>query len=139
MNPAMRAYAITCVLLFFKMTINSILQAYHRIGRRHFVHAEDAKYFGGTSGEDLPQVQRASAVWRNDLENIPIFLFLALVFVLVEASPDGAAAYFATFVVARYLHTFFFVQGMQPWRFLSFTLGQAVCLGLAVRILMQVL
>ncbi|HYB98879.1 MAG TPA: MAPEG family protein [Candidatus Limnocylindrales bacterium] len=139
MNPAMRAYAVTTVLLFFKMVLNSTLQGYHRMGRRQFVHAEDAKFFGGASGEDLPAVQRLNAVWRNDLENIPIFLFLALVFVLVEASPDGAGWYFGTFVAARYAHTFFFINGVQPWRFLAYTLGQLVCLGLAVRILLQVL
>ena len=138
MSPAMKAYAVTTVLMFFKMTLNSSLQGYYRMGSKRFVHAEDARFFGGSAGEDLPQVQRASAVWRNDLENIPIFLFLALVYVLVEASPEAAWAYFGTFVVARYAHTLFFMGGVQPWRFLAYALGQLASLGMAVQILLQV-
>ena len=137
MNPAIKAYAITPVLLFFKMFCNSAVQGYHRIGKRSFAIPEDARFFGGNEplAQDLPQVQRASAVWRNDLENIPIFLFLALVYVMIGGSPWAAPYYFGTFVIARFAHMFFYLNAMQPWRFLAFLVGQLASLGLAVQIL----
>jgi uncharacterized MAPEG superfamily protein len=141
MSPAMKAYAITTVLLFVKMLANSAVQAYHRIGKKAFAIPEDARFFGGVEPlvQDLPEVQRASAIWRNDLENIPIFLFLALVYVLVDGSPSAAPYYFGTFVVARFAHMLFYMNAMQPWRFLAFLVGQLASLGLAVQILMAVL
>jgi uncharacterized MAPEG superfamily protein len=137
----MRAYAITTVLLFLKMTANSGIQAYHRIGKKAFAIPEDARFFGGSEplAQDLPQVQRASAIWRNDLENIPIFLFLALVYVLTDPDPSAAPYYFGTFVVARFAHMFFYANAMQPWRFLAFLVGQLATIGLAVQILMTAL
>jgi uncharacterized MAPEG superfamily protein len=139
MTPALRLYAITTALLFFKMAINSGIQGFHRIGKKAFVNPEDARLFGGTPprAAELPQVQRAAAVWRNDLENIPIFLFLALVFTLADISPDGAPWYFGTFVVARFAHMVFYMNAMQPWRFLAYTTGQLACVGMAVQILLK--
>lgn len=139
MTPAMRAYALTTVVLFIKMSLNSGIQGFHRIGKKAFVNPEDARVFGNVVPrvEELPQVQRAAAVWRNDLENIPIFLFLALVFTLGEISPDGAPWYFGTFVAARFAHMFFYLNAMQPWRFLAFVTGQLACVGMAVQILLK--
>jgi glutathione S-transferase len=141
MTPAIRAYAITVVLLFFKMLANSGVQAYHRLGRKAFVNPEDARFFGAPAplAQDLPEVQRAAAVWRNDLENIPIFLFLGLIYVLIGGSHAAAPYYFGAFVVARYAHMIFYLKAMQPWRFLAFLAGQLACIGLAVQILLRVL
>ncbi len=141
MTPAIEAYAITVVLLFVKMLANSGVQGYHRIGKKAFAIPEDARFFGATAplAQDLPEVQRASAVWRNDLENIPIFLFLGLVYVLIGESHAAAPYYFGTFVVARYAHMIFYLNAMQPWRFLAFLVGQLAAVGLAVQILMRVI
>jgi glutathione S-transferase len=141
MTVGMKAYAITVVLLFVKMLANSGVQGYHRIGKKAFAIPEDARFFGGNAplAQDLPEVQRASAVWRNDLENIPIFLFLAFVYVTVDAPGSAAPAYFGTFVVARFAHMIFYLNAMQPWRFLAFLVGQLACLGLAAQILMRVM
>ena len=57
----------------------SMVQAIGRLGSDTFVNPEDARFYGKTepAAEEVPIVRRAQAVWRNDLENIPIFLFLA--------------------------------------------------------------
>lgn len=141
MNPALKAYAVTVVLLFLKMFANSGVQAYHRIGKRAFAIPEDARFFGGREplAQELPEVQRAAAVWRNDLENIPIFLFLGLVYVLVDAPASTAPLLFGTFVVARFAHMVFYLNALQPWRFLAFLVGQVASVCIAVRILQKVL
>jgi len=51
---------------------------------------------------EAPIVKRAAMAWRNDLENIPIFLFLGLIYVTLGCSPEGAYIYFTIFIVARF-------------------------------------
>ena len=44
--------------------------------------------FGGTAvPQEVPAVQRADKAWLNDLENIPMFLILALVYAIAGLSP----------------------------------------------------
>lgn len=122
-------YALSAVLLFFKMLLVSVYQGYHRIGKMTFRTPEDAAYMGRQpASEELPQVQRAARAWQNDLENIPAFLALGVAYVWVGASPAAAAWLFPTFIAARYLHTLFYLAGLQPWRTLAYTVG-IVCMG----------
>jgi len=74
-------------------------------------------------------------VWRNDLENIPIFLFLGLIYVLAGGPAGPAAIYFTVFTVARILHTITYLRGMQPWRTISYTVGGLATLALAIHVL----
>ena len=134
-------YALTTVILFFKMLSISLVQGAGRISTKTFVTPEDARFFAHAppAQEDVPIVKRASNAWRNDLENIPIFLFLGLIYVTLGLWPEGAYIYFTIFVVARILHTITFLLGLQPWRTIFFTFGMAVCVILSVQILSAVL
>ena len=67
------------------------------------------------------RIQRIGAVWRNDLENIPYFLILALAYVFLGCWPDGAAFYFGLFVLFRFAHTAAYLQGLQPLRFICYS------------------
>ena len=87
----------------------------------------------------MPIVKRAAAAWRNDLENIPIFLFLGLIYVTLGCWPEGAYIYFSIFVVARILHTIAYLRGLQPARTIFYALGLCVCVALSVQILIAVL
>ena len=77
--------------------------------------------------------------WRNDLENIPIFLFLAMIYVTLGCSPRGAYIYFSLFAGARILHTVMYLNGLQPWRTIFFTFGAVASFALAIQILTAVL
>ncbi|MGR4069628.1 MAPEG family protein [Halomonas sp. LR3S48] len=128
MNEVVHWYALSTVLLFVKMFAISLFQGYHRIGKRTFKTPEDAALVGRqAAAEELPQVQRAANAWRNDLENIPIFLALGVAYVWVEASPGLAPWLFLLFTAARYLHTVFFLSALQPWRTVAYGAG-IVCL-----------
>jgi len=121
-------YALAAVLLFFKMFAISAYQGFHRIGKLTFKTPEDAAMVGREAAkEELPQVQRAAQAWLNDLENIPIFLALGVAYVFSGASPGSAAWLFLVFTAARYLHTVFYLLGMQPWRTIAYAVG-VVCL-----------
>jgi uncharacterized MAPEG superfamily protein len=134
-------YALTTVILFFKMVSISLVQGAGRASTKTFVTPEDAKFFAHTAPatEEAPIVKRAANAWRNDLENIPIFLFLGLIYVTLGCWPQGAFIYFTIFVVARFLHTITFLLGLQPWRTIFFTIGLIICFILSVQILSAVL
>lgn len=128
MDETVYWYALATVLLFFKMFATSAYQGFHRIGKKTFKTPEDAAFVGQEPAkEELPQVQRAAKAWLNDLENIPIFLGLGLVYILVNASADHAFWLFMVFTGARYLHTLFYLASMQPWRTVAYAIG-IVCL-----------
>jgi uncharacterized MAPEG superfamily protein len=138
---AYQLYALTTVILFFKMLSISVVQGVGRASASQFVTPEDAEFFAHTApaAEEAPIVKRAVNAWRNDVENIPIFLFLGLIYVTLGCSPRSAAIYFTIFVVARILHTITFLRGLQPWRTIFFTIGMVVCVTLAIQILIAVL
>jgi uncharacterized MAPEG superfamily protein len=134
-------YALITVILFFKMVSISLVQGVGRVSTKTFVTPEDAEFFAHAppAQEEAPIVKRAVNAWRNDLENIPIFLFLGLIYVTLGLWPEGAFIYFSIFVVARILHTIAFLNGLQPWRTIFFTFGMAVCIILSIQILSAVL
>src|SRR5271169_4184270 len=134
-------YALTTVILFFKMFANSIVQGIGRVNSKTFVTAEDAEFFAHVppAPDEAPIVKRAAMVWRNDLENIPIFLFLGLIYVTLGCWPEGAFIYFSIFAAARILHTIAYLRGMQPARTLFYVLGLTICFILSVQILIVVL
>jgi uncharacterized MAPEG superfamily protein len=134
-------YALITVILFFKMFALSIVQALARTGAKSFPNPEDAKVFGAPAPatEELPIVKRAAAAWRNDLENIPIFLFLAMLYVTLGCWPEGAFIYFTIFALARILHTLAYLRAMQPARTISYAIGIAICVTLSVQIVTAVL
>ncbi len=133
-------YALITVILFFKMFAISAIQGRARTSTKTFVTPEDARFFGAAIAPDeLPIVKRAAMAWRNDLENIPIFLFLAMIYVTLGCWPTGAFIYFSVFAVARILHTVAYLNSLQPWRTVFFALGAVVSFALSIQILIAVL
>ncbi len=137
MNQALYWYAVATVLLFLKMFALSAYQGFHRIGKMTFKTAEDAAFVGREAAkEELPQVQRAARAWLNDLENIPIFLGLGVAYILVGASSGMAAWLFLVFTAARYLHTLFYLGGIQPWRTVAYAVGVVSMFIISIQILL---
>ena len=133
--PAWQAFVAALIALFAKTTATSMLQVVTRLRARTFLLAEDAALFRVRPvSEEAPLVRRCAGVWRNDVENLPLFLALALTYVLAGAAGDGAALLFGLYVLLRYLHSAAFLLSLQPWRAILFILGQAVCWIIAVRI-----
>jgi glutathione S-transferase len=128
MEPTLYWYSLSVVVLFFKMFVLSAYQGFYRLSRKVFVNPEDAHVFKkSVAEEELPQVRRAAKAWLNDLENIPIFLGLGLVYVLVGASPKAASWLFPIFAIARIVHTLTYLLGLQPWRTVAYGVG-IICL-----------
>lgn len=122
--PALPILVFALAALFLKTTAVSALQVVARLRARTFLVAEDARLMGvKLSAHESPFVVRCGNVWRNDLENVPIFLVVALVFTLTGGSMTTAGWIFGGFVATRYLHTTMYLCGLQPWRAVAFLAG----------------
>lgn len=125
-RAALGYWVVTSFVLFVKMFANSGVQAFVRMSNRAFVRPDDAAFFGRGAApleRELPLSDRAQQCWRNDLENIPIFLFLTLGLVLLGGSAYWVGVYCTLFVIGRVLHTIFYLNPRQPHRNLAFQLG----------------
>jgi len=137
--PAFPAFALAVVALFAKVTLTSVLQVVCRFRSRAFLLPEDAALVRvPPQATEAPFVQRCANVWRNDTENLPLFLLLALTYTLMGGSMASAQWLFAAYVVLRYLHTYAYLRGWQPWRALLYMAGMLVCWIIAVHLVMQV-
>ena len=135
----LQMYALTAVVLEFKMAAIALVQGRGRLSTGLYVLPEDAKLFSGKeSAEEAPIVDRASKAWRNDLENIPIFLILAGIYVMAGLSAKAFTFYCTVFMVTRILHTYTFIKAMQPWRTVVYTIGALTMIAMMIHILVEV-
>ena len=125
--------ALATAALVLKHLVLIGIQGGIRVAKRRFAREEDARAFRGKPGEDPALATLAQEVIRNGLENEPLFLLLLLV--LHQAQPDADLATYAwTFLAARYLHALVFLRRSQPLRTITFAVGLAATVGLAVQL-----
>lgn len=133
--PAWPAFVMALVALFAKTTVTSAIQVISRVRARTFLLPEDAALMRvRTSASEAFFVQRCGNVWRNDVENLPLFLVLALTYVLLGASAESARILFSAFVMLRYVHTVVYLRGLQPLRTFLYLGGLGVSWVIAARI-----
>jgi uncharacterized MAPEG superfamily protein len=137
-NEAFETYAVCSAILVIKMIASAVYTGTQRNKVKGYVNPEDAK-LGGAGAEaatdEKPEVARALRIQRNDLENIPLFFAIGLVYVLSGASAFGAAAYCWTFTLARIAHTVVYARGMQPARAICWGIGLLANVGMAVNVI----
>lgn len=137
--PAWPAFVCALILLFAKTTATSILQVASRVRARSFLLPEDAAMLGVRPvPEEAVLVRRCAAVWRNDVENLPLFLALAFSWMLSGAGANEAWLLFGAYVALRILHTGAYLAGLQPWRALLYLAGLGVCWTIAARLAWRV-
>jgi uncharacterized membrane protein YecN with MAPEG domain len=136
----LQTYALTAIVLELKMAALAVVQGRGRMSTGQFPLPEDAKMFhgGAEAPAEAPVVDRASKAWRNDLENIPIFLILAGIYVAADLSSKAFAFYCVVFMVARILHTYTFLKAIQPWRTVTFTISALAMFAMMIHILFEV-
>lgn len=135
-----QAYGLTAIALFLKMFATVLVQAYGRFKSTSFDNPEDsafvAKIFGkqdaASTANDL--VRRAQNTLRNDGENIPIFLFLAMTYVQLDCWETGVLIYFPLFVAARIIHGVAYINGIQPLRNIVYLAGVGIMFALCSHI-----
>jgi uncharacterized MAPEG superfamily protein len=142
-HPSFRTYALCAAILGLKMLFSAIYTGVQRQRQQGYINPEDARAFGRTGAragaEETPAVAHALRIQRNDLENIPIFFALGLVYVLAtHPSSRGAAIYLWTFTISRFLHTAVYMAELQPFRALFWGVGVLTLIGMAVQVIRAV-
>jgi uncharacterized MAPEG superfamily protein len=137
-NPAFETYAICSAILVVKMFGVAVYTSLQRMRVGGYVNEEDARAFGDAgvvaAPTEAPEVAHALRIHRNDLENIPAFWAIGLVYVLSGASATGAFWYCWIFTLARVAHTFAYVRHLQPARAILYGIGALSTLGMAVNV-----
>ncbi|XP_071516482.1 microsomal glutathione S-transferase 1-like isoform X2 [Panulirus ornatus] len=110
-NPVFITYVFYSTVLAAKMILMGPLTGYFRITRKAFVNPEDVKSFGLKETKTDVDVERVRRAHQNDLENIPIFWLLGLLFVLTSPSLFAAKVVFRVYTAARILHTLLYLKG----------------------------
>lgn len=139
MNTSLKIYAVCCVILFIKMFAVGLTQGIIKGKTKTFIVPEDAKMMGLEAASQEPiQLTRANNALRNDLENIPIFLILGMLYVIMNCWAKGSLIYFSVFTFARVLHSICYISGKQPWRTMSYGIGVLMSFIISGHILYQV-
>lgn len=136
--PGMTIYVLALTVLLAKMQAVAIYTGRVRARVDGSPNPEDHAD-GNAPAAEHPDLARAHRAHRNDLENIPAFLVLGLVAVLVGVPVTGLWICFGLFVAARIAHSYFYLSAIQPWRSRSYGIGLLATLALVVLVLVRVL
>ena len=139
--PAFAPLVIFTVLLALKMGAVAFVTSNERRKAKVVVNPEDVGVNPGShaASDEAPATLRAKRAHLNDVENIPVFLVLALLFTLTGCSATAGWVYFGVYFAARTLHTIFYLRAAQPWRTAMFVVGQLTQLGIIVQLVLKVL
>jgi len=145
-NPVFAGYAFYAAIVILKMFFVAVLTSRERLTRKIFSNPEDVSGFTGIKKDAAERivlndagVERIRRNHLNDVENIPAFLFLGLLYVFVEPSTAVALWHFRIFAISRILHTICYQMALpQPSRAACFTVGLLVCTSMAFQILAKI-
>ncbi|EDV27431.1 uncharacterized protein TRIADDRAFT_53118 [Trichoplax adhaerens] len=107
-NPVLYLYVSSTCILILKMLSLGIIIPLIRTIKKIPGSPEDAKFLQAnmkdidTRKEYLERVRRSH---YNDLENIPFFLLIGLVYVLTDPPAGPAKILFRVYAAARVIHT----------------------------------
>jgi glutathione S-transferase len=138
-DPNLRLLALVDLLLVLKMILLGNYTSFLRLRRSVFATPEDYALRATTPpvglDEDIERVRRAH---RNDLENILPFFVVSFIFVRTGPSHAALSIYLWGFLIARTLHSIFYIRSMQPHRTVAFTVGAVLMFVMLFRTLVAV-
>jgi glutathione S-transferase len=141
------AYVIAAAIMVLKLMAQGAMTVARMIGSDGgLLNPEDLKR-GPANRNPRPDqlhanesVERSRRIHRNDLENIPAFLAMGLLFVAVGPPLLLARLLFGAFVVARLAHTVAYATRQRhEVRALFYTIGAVVIIVMASYVLVRVL
>lgn len=90
---------------------------------------------------DDPDIERVRRAHLNDLENIPAFIFAALIFLLTNPPAGLAINLFRIFTYARIAHTVVYAVFVvpQPARAISWGVGYGITIYMVIHSLLKYL
>lgn len=146
-NPVFAAYAVAAAIMILKLMGQGWMTVYQMLrADGGFMNPEDLRR-GPANPNPRPEqlapdanVERSRRMQRNDLESIPAFLAVGLLFVAVEPSLGLARILFATFVLARLAHTAAYATAQShEIRATLFSIGSIAVIVMAIYVLFRAL
>ncbi|WP_187788047.1 MAPEG family protein, partial [Salmonella sp. S146_54837] len=127
-NEVFKVYLTYAVLVVFKMFFLALYTSGTRITNKAYANKEDfgmgypeekAKIRIAKGNDNVDRIKRCHL---NDLENIPAFLAIGLLYVAIDPVASTAIMHFRIFAAARYFHCVAYLLPLpQPSRALGFT------------------
>jgi len=142
-----QALAVCSVALFVKMVFVAFFTGWARSKEGTPATPEDAK---SSTTEPLTGhkpnglVERGLNMHRNDLENIPIFLILAILLLLSSLLGAGKSShiahivYYSVFTFSRFAHTALYMFGVPKIRSAMWSLGLLTTFAVGIHLIVQV-
>ncbi len=142
-NPVFVTYAIAAAIMVLKIMGQGWMTVYRMLkAEAGWASPEDLRAGLINRNPDPKQlelndyVDRSRRIHRNDLENIPAFLAVGLLFVMTGPSPVLAGALMYGFVAARLLHTAAYTtKQSHEVRATLYTIGSLVVIFMAIYVL----
>jgi glutathione S-transferase len=146
-NPVFAAYAVAAALMVLKLMVQGWVTVALMIrSDAGLLNPEDLRPTPANRNprpEQLdpePGVERSRRMQRNDLENIPAFLAIGLVFVAVGPPAWAAWLLFGLFVTARLAHAWAYATAQNhEIRATFFSVGSIVVILMALWVLLAAL
>jgi uncharacterized MAPEG superfamily protein len=133
-------WALFTVFATFKLLSNSVMQGLARYRNRSFNYPEDQLSTFGRKEPMKPETElakRATALWRNDLENFVPFLMLSLAAAVTEAHYNTFSALLVVFGLARVGHARYMICPRQPHRVIAYAMGMLCILTMAALVVFR--
>jgi len=128
-DPVIRSFITSCLILIAKMLLMSVLTARKRILTKSFASPEDTPIGGrGSTTNANADVERIRRAHLNDVENIPLFIFAGIIYILTNPTPIIAISIFYACAICRILHTLVYAVCVvpQPARGIAWGVGFAL-------------
>jgi glutathione S-transferase len=104
-NEAFRGYITWGGILIIKMLLMAFLTGVQRFRKGAYENPEDVGKQEALEIKKSEDVERVRRAHLNDLENIPVFLIAALMYIMTEPNVVVALWLIRIAVIARILHT----------------------------------
>ncbi|KAJ9591235.1 hypothetical protein L9F63_002241 [Diploptera punctata] len=136
-STVFKSYMYFSALLTLKMLFMTILTIRERFKKRVFSNPEDGTYRNIIIKYDDKDIERIRRAHRNDVENIPLFIFMGFLYCLTQPSENEADFLFILFTIARFAHTFVYAIYIipQPARCIAFFTGYSVTIYMLIKVL----
>ncbi|QGZ94226.1 MAPEG family protein [Terricaulis silvestris] len=142
-NPVFVTYAIAASIMVLKIMLQGWITVARMIKNdAGLVNPEDIKPGPANRNprpeqlQPLEDVDRSRRIHRNDLENIPAFLAIGLIFVAI-APPLAAQWLMYGFVAARLLHTIVYSTAQRhEVRAVFYSVGSLIVIAMAIWVLL---
>jgi glutathione S-transferase len=138
-NPVFRIYAISAALMVLKVMLQGWMTVYRMLKSNSGLASPEDLQVGLINREPHPgqleindYVDRSRRMHRNDLENIPAFVAVGLLFVAADAPVWAAQALMYGFVLARLAHfAAYATRQTHELRASFYTIGSLIVIGMA--------